>query len=471
MVKLRRLSILFILMLALNTFFSSFVFAKGDPCHCSLVALGDSITYGYHLEPNQTSPSPNAFPNLIGKEGKNTVTNLSKVGQTSTELLNSLSDSQTSDAIKNADIVTLYIGGNDLIEATGLTELLNNPDPESLTEDKLQAMAAQAGTVVTDLKSNLEKIIEKIKDQNNDVTIILYNLYNPVADTKELQSFHTLGDSMVKLVNEQVINPQAGQNGVHLANAYTAFDGNQSQFILDGEFSAFGLSLGIHPTLAGQQALAQLADDILAPLFPEKELTINLTQSPLDSTKEPVTIKVETNADNVQAMKWLPGTKIAQDFKSEGTVFNDSTFQVSENGIYTVYVLDQCGNEIIATIEIKNIVKDNPVPNPGDNPNPTTEPGDTDHPNPAPEPGNTDNPNPTPVPGNTDNPNPAPEPSTTDHPNPTPTNNTNPTTSTSSTGNELPQTATPIYNYLVIGLALILAGFVAMKFRKFKRLD
>ncbi|MDP4158056.1 MAG: SGNH/GDSL hydrolase family protein, partial [Bacillota bacterium] len=88
--KLKRLSALLIVVLALSTIFSSIVSAekKEQP---NLVALGDSITFGYHL-PDQIGqqPSPHAFPSLIG-EGHFKVTNLGYPGLTSSGLLLALS--------------------------------------------------------------------------------------------------------------------------------------------------------------------------------------------------------------------------------------------------------------------------------------------------------------------------------------------------------------------------------------------
>ena len=63
--KVKRLSVLFILMLALNSFFSSFVFAESN-VKPNIVSLGDSITYGWNLEGDNSHQSLKAFPYLIG---------------------------------------------------------------------------------------------------------------------------------------------------------------------------------------------------------------------------------------------------------------------------------------------------------------------------------------------------------------------------------------------------------------------
>jgi lysophospholipase L1-like esterase len=241
--KLKRLSVLLIVVLALSTIFSSIASAekKEQP---NLVALGDSITAGYHL-PGQTGlqPSPNAFPSLIGERHFN-VTNLGVPGWTSTNLLNALTDPRFTNSLRTADVVTLDIGNNDLLQAAGLTGgvLTSPPDPQKIAD------AAKQLTI------NLNSIITIIKTQTN-APIILYNLYNPFgANDPMFSSLHTFGEQIVIAVNTQVIAPTAVLQGTLLADAYSAFNGKQAKYIIPGD---------IHPNLAGHKALAKLADQAL----------------------------------------------------------------------------------------------------------------------------------------------------------------------------------------------------------------
>ena len=65
--KFKKLSVLLTLMLAFSTFFASFAFAENN-VKPNLVALGDSITFGWNLDDTNgnTNQSLKAFPNLIG---------------------------------------------------------------------------------------------------------------------------------------------------------------------------------------------------------------------------------------------------------------------------------------------------------------------------------------------------------------------------------------------------------------------
>lgn len=248
--KLKRFSVLLIVMLALSTLFSSIVSAEKNE-RKNLVALGDSITFGLHLEPNQTQPSPNAFPNLIAN-GAYHVTNLGVPGWTSSDLLKALKTNPAFiRSLKAADVVTLDIGNNDLLQAVGLQQILESRTPVQLTPELQQRLLLTK----VKLAINLQTIIMTIKKQT-DAPIILYNLYNPIGSSSDpfIGSLHNFGELVIHDFNSQVYNPLAIHTGSLLADAYTAFNGNQATYIIPGD---------VHPSLAGHQALAKLADNAL----------------------------------------------------------------------------------------------------------------------------------------------------------------------------------------------------------------
>jgi lysophospholipase L1-like esterase len=416
--KFKRLPVLLTLVLAFSTFFTSFAFAEENIDKPNLVALGDSITFGYKLEPNQMKASPNAFPSLIAPDEFN-VTNLGVPGITSLQLAAKLStpDAGTLLALNSADIFTLYIGGNDLLQATGIGALLNSPVPVSLTPELQKDLIDKAIAAAGDIAGNLRSSIEAIRSKNETAPIILYNFYNPIPDVPEevnpmIHGLHLIGNQIISQVNSNFINPIANnEQGVFLANAYTAFDGKQAQYMLPGD---------VHPNLLGHQVLAKLGTDVLLSLIPE--LTLELTATPTESTTGPVTIKVNTNAEEVLVMKWSKGEN------ENGTDIVNNEFQVIENGTYTVYVLDGFEQEAIQTITINNILKETVTP-------PVEKPA------------------------------PAPTPA------PTPVTTTTPAPPTAVKGHALPNTASPAYNFVAIGAIVLLAGFVTLQVQKRRRQD
>ena len=91
----------------------------------------------------------------------------------------------------------------------------------------------------------------------------------------------------------------------------------------------------------------------------QEEINVTLTPSVTDETEGPVAITVETDSESeLVEMKWLEGEKAAKDFSNAGNNidFDSKSFNVAENGIYTVYVKNSDGVEAVQTIEVTNIV-------------------------------------------------------------------------------------------------------------------
>jgi lysophospholipase L1-like esterase len=405
--KFKRFSILFTLVLAFSTFFSSFAFAENN-VKPNLVSLGDSITYGWNLEkdtdPTNSQQSLKAFPYLIGNGKYNVAKNISGGGWTSEVLLTEIQKPENLAAISTADIITLNIGSNDLLKSPGIALALSNPTA-ILTPEQIINLKGEALIVSQKLAIKITAIMTGIKTVNPNAKIILYNIYNPIG----VGPIHDLAEQIIPSMNVGVFKPIVDTFGLQLADAYTAFNGNQATYVLPGD---------IHPTPDGHKALASAGEQALSVLT-----TIPvLAPSTLEQTSDPVTINVTTSAKKVLALKWLSGEKTVNDFATTGNAITDNKFQATENGTYTVYLFDGLGLESVATIKIDNIKKADPTPIPVTNPTPTTV-------NPV-----------TPI----------------------------PITATTS-GNLLPNTATPMYNYLALGLGLILTGLVARKNQKYRR--
>lgn len=91
--------------------------------------------------------------------------------------------------------------------------------------------------------------------------------------------------------------------------------------------------------------------------------TINLSASPTTPTNGDVAIhaNIADEHSGVSVKKWAKGNQSISYFTNNGNEFFDTSFEVSENGTYTVYARDVAGNELIKTISVNNIDKE--VPN------------------------------------------------------------------------------------------------------------
>src|SRR3954466_7649923 len=170
--KCKRFSIILVFMLLLNMLASSSVFAKTASVPNSklnIVALGDSITFGY------PPPSTTAFPDLIS--GARNVVKFGGSGATTSELLAAINSDpkEFKKALKKADAITINIGSNDFMQATGVATLVAKLQPlvPSLEENLANGEIAKAkvSTTLTPLTAqqleqytkNLVIIIETIK--------------------------------------------------------------------------------------------------------------------------------------------------------------------------------------------------------------------------------------------------------------------------------------------------------------------
>ncbi|WP_059170628.1 SGNH/GDSL hydrolase family protein [Bacillus sp. FJAT-27445] len=215
-----------------------------------IVSLGDSITFGLNLDTDRSKPSDYAFPNLIG-ERDHKVTNLSQSGWTSSQLLAEMErDPAFGDAIRKADVITLNIGSNDLLQATGIAALARSGQPIFITSELIQKIEIETAKLAINMNSILANIRAK-----TDAPVILYTLYNPFGYTgiPLFDSFYVAGNTLLGPVNQKVILPQAkADSSILIADSFEAFNGKQAEYILPGD---------IHPTIKGQEVLAKLAEE------------------------------------------------------------------------------------------------------------------------------------------------------------------------------------------------------------------
>ncbi|MGE6258073.1 SGNH/GDSL hydrolase family protein [Heyndrickxia sporothermodurans] len=225
------ISIIAILMLV-SSLFTSSAFAKSGHAKKSLVALGDSITFGYNLDENNDHPSKVAFPSIIGKDTDMRVRNLGVPGWSTEQLLNALrNDDKFRQAVRHADIITLNIGSNDFLQ--GLLASIENPDV--------------LPGILENMVENISSIISEIQSLS-DAKIVVYNIFNPFPTESGV---HAYVDYILPPVNSDIYSVIQSSNGdVFLADAYSAIGDDQSIYIIKDDN---------HPTDLGHKILAEIA--------------------------------------------------------------------------------------------------------------------------------------------------------------------------------------------------------------------
>lgn len=226
MVKKKLISSLSAVAMA-GTLFSTSVFASENNGKGSLVALGDSIPFGYNLENNNEHTSRDAFPYVIGDEATLRVRDLAIPGLKTTDLLIALETKKYQEAIQHADYVTLTIGNNDLLAAF---------------KDK-QVTPEEIGSLLTNIKND----ILAIRNLTN-APIAVYNIYNPYQVSDAFN--HAVGDALLPIINQQIkfLVASLGDSNIVVADAYAAFGQQQDLYVRVND---------IHPTVLGQKVLAE----------------------------------------------------------------------------------------------------------------------------------------------------------------------------------------------------------------------
>ncbi|WP_338471449.1 SGNH/GDSL hydrolase family protein [Niallia sp. XMNu-256] len=209
----------------------------------TVLALGDSLTRGTGDETGE------GYVGLVTKQLKEEldnvfVQNLGINGQTSTQLLQQLSEKNVVDQIQQADVILMTIGGNDLFQGGDTLVDLNVEKIKGLQDQYIQ---------------NLEQIFSTIRTHNEQATIFILGLYNPFI---ELDS--------TKVTNDVV----RGWN-----YATEALTGKFENIVFVPTFDLFQLSVNdylytdyFHPNQAGYELIGER----LAPLITwEKEVESN----------------------------------------------------------------------------------------------------------------------------------------------------------------------------------------------------
>jgi len=140
--------------------------------HLDIVALGDSLTTGMgdHAGLGYVGRLKNRLEEA-GDRPVRLLNNLAVNGYRTDQLLADLDKPSVAAAIRNADLILLTIGGNDLFRS--LRDGLDAPD--GLTVDGLRA-------AVREPAERLGRILDRLAAIRPEALVVCVGLYNPFAD-------------------------------------------------------------------------------------------------------------------------------------------------------------------------------------------------------------------------------------------------------------------------------------------------
>lgn len=194
------------------------------------LALGDSIIYGYRVAEKENLVTQFS-DQLHVQTGKQVLTNnRGIIGITSQKLNQLVQEGNFDEEIKEADIITVNVGGNDVLRAVKKADLYS----ALKSFDSLQ----------TNFSENLSGISEKISQLNPDATIVFLELYNPMPADHQ---FYSLADKLLPKWNLMIYE---------VANNTPSAVVVQTTKVINSDNLQNLYSDGVHPSISGYSAIS-----------------------------------------------------------------------------------------------------------------------------------------------------------------------------------------------------------------------
>jgi lysophospholipase L1-like esterase len=259
----------------------SAVAVKNTPTY---LALGDSITTGYGLvnfSNNDTGnkTSPKNFVNKLGKRLGANITNMGVEGMDSAGLLSSITkpstaeQKATTEKIKKADIISISIGGNNLllplitainaklgegktiynageqdVSSAMLSMFFDTGAMSKLSSNLNMASASFNGDKKTGKTGDFAAIISAVKRLNPKAQIVVQTIYDPYKI-----SFTNMFSDVIKSMNATIIKDSENGKNYKVADVYSAFSkAGQGLQLVNADS---GKSFDPHPTAAGHEVI------------------------------------------------------------------------------------------------------------------------------------------------------------------------------------------------------------------------
>ncbi|MBE6991631.1 MAG: hypothetical protein E7430_03510 [Ruminococcaceae bacterium] len=272
------------LIMAIVMLLSVSVFAQETDAYV-YVAFGDSIAAGYGLSDYdlETDTSDMDYVSLLA--GNSQLIDFTASGMATNELLELVAQAEVVDSVKKADLVTISIGGNDLIRPL-LQAVLPDVEVGSLMIPTMAenagmdigAMAEEIGlgdlnvilpaimevignveAITDETYANVSGIIAAIKAANPEAAVLIQTVYNPYRGSDLLMGYDSMLDSVFAVLNAKITNASK-ENGALVADVFTAFV-PYGAVLLNSSIPE--LFYDPHPTYNGHVVIAETVEKTL----------------------------------------------------------------------------------------------------------------------------------------------------------------------------------------------------------------
>ena len=250
----KTIAFIILLTMVISSFAAVAALAANDDRDGTYVVFGDSIAAGYGLydtDMNYVADRDSiAYAGIVSRALNFDLDNFAKSGATTSDLLDVLDRSDVLEAVANADLITVSIGGNDMLAL--YTDILALALQYSLFPAYSQRTDSEVEAMYTTLEDNLTEIMQTLVDTNDGKgTIMLQLLYNPFY-SYELPSSYNVGQLIeyyIDRINEIYQNVYEKVDGFVLVDTKTPLNADADSF--------YDVTTpDIHPTAHGHELIA-----------------------------------------------------------------------------------------------------------------------------------------------------------------------------------------------------------------------
>lgn len=220
---------LFCVLTLLLTLCAPAAFAGDAPLQ--YVVLGDSIGYGAGV----LNPDEACYGRIVADTNGYDYQNHAVSGNRTDHLLAHLDHAEVTAAVKNADIISISIGGNDYLtdNVTGL-----------VLDATFRNDYSRMDKITAQLKLNFAAIIEKIRGWNPDAVILMQTLYNPGKGINKAP-YQAATNRLNDLIRDYLASHPGAFTIVDVASAF----GTDRRYIAQDS---------IHPSAQGNERIAEV---------------------------------------------------------------------------------------------------------------------------------------------------------------------------------------------------------------------
>ena len=230
--------------------FSSTAHADGIQDVLNYVSLGDSIAAGYGLDgySDEASIVSQSYSYLYqnGLKGRYSNVNaisFAKSGATTADLITKLQDESVISSLKNADVITICIGANDILgpASAGLVDYVMKD--KDITGDLAEGLEV--------FSENFPIIIGKLNEINKDAQKVFMTVYNPYKEL--INATHGVSISAGSLINVTIAEEKLIGIG---SIAETYISGNKVEYASGSSASrVYGLNERMKGAIEGKNVV------------------------------------------------------------------------------------------------------------------------------------------------------------------------------------------------------------------------